>query len=431
MKNILVDENPHWQGKSQHFIKRAKLSELIALLPLKQIITISGIRRCGKSTLAREAIQHLIDSGTHPHNIFFINLEQPAFLEYRHDPGYLNVIYETYLKLINPQGKTYVIFDEIQFFEQWQVYIKSKYENSDIKFIITGSNSSMLSSDLNTLLSGRSLNIHLDTFSFEEFLDYKGIDYSSEVSRIRSKIDIARAKDEYLEWGGFYEVFEVSDERIKKDLLISYAKNIIYQDIIPRYKIRNSEVIERLFFYLLSNITGTLNYTTLAKTFDISDKTIKEYINYFEDAFLLKRIDKYHTKPKERIKSAKKIYALDNGFLQIAPRHSENRGIALENLVFNVLNKTGSELSYMKDNFEVDFLCDGTLYQVAYDISDDKTRKRELRSFQHFKSNRTQEYKLITYETTETIGDVEVIDVDTLILGSNQSLSVLRDFDPK
>ncbi len=416
MKIILIEENPHWQGKTKNYIKREKLSTLIEFLPLKQVITISGIRRCGKSTLTKEAIQYLIDTGTNPHNIFSINLEQPSFLEYKHDPNYLNVIYESYLKLINPQGKVYVIFDEVQFFEQWQVFVKSKYENSDIKFIVTGSNSSMLSSDLNTLLSGRSLNIHLDTFSFREFLDYKGIDYSNEMRRISNKIEIARAKDEYLTWGGFYEVFEVESESIKKELLISYAKNIIYQDIIPRYKIRNSEVIERLFFYLLNNITGALNYSTLSKIFDISDKTIKEYINYFEDVFLLKRIDKYHTKQKEQIKSSKKIYALDNGFLQIAPKHSKNLGIALENNVFNVLNQTGSQLTYMKDSYEVDFLCDDILYQVAYDINDEKTKKRELRAFEHFKNKKNQRCQLVTYDTIETIGDVEVISVDEFIL---------------
>jgi len=179
----------------------------------------------------------------------------------------------------------------------------------------------MLSNELNTLLSGRSLNIHLDTFSFTEFLDFKNIAYRNELDRISNKIAIYRAKEEYLIWGGFYEVMEVDDENIKKDILLSYAKNIIYQDIVPRYNIRNSEAVERLFFYLLTTVTGQLNYTTLSDTFDVSDKTIKEYINYFEDVFLLKRIDKFHNKPKERIKSSKKIYALDNGFIQIAPKN--------------------------------------------------------------------------------------------------------------
>ena len=209
MKNILIDQNPHWNNKKEIFVTREKLNDLISYLPLKQVITITGIRRCGKSTLARQAIQYLIDDGIEAKNILFINLEQPYFLEYRHDANYLNTIYDEYIKLINPKGKVYVIFDEIQFFDNWQVYIKSKYESSDIKFIITGSNSSMLSNDLNTLLSGRSLNIHLDTFSFREFLYYKEIEHDSEYDQVKNKIDIMRAMDEYLKWGGFFEVFEV------------------------------------------------------------------------------------------------------------------------------------------------------------------------------------------------------------------------------
>ena len=415
MKNILIEQNPHWQGVVQAFVKREQLNRLIEFLPLKQIITISGIRRCGKSTLAKQAIAYLMDTGTNPHNILFINLEQPGFLEYRHDPDYLNVIYDAYRKLANPKGKVYVIFDEVQFFDQWQVFVKSKYENSDIKFIITGSNSSMLSNELNTLLSGRSLNIHLDTFSFKEFLDFKGIDYSDEMTRITNKIDIARAKDEYMQWGGFYEVFEVESESVKKEILLSYARNIIYQDIIPRYNIRNSEVVERLFFHLLNHAAGILNYTTLAKTFEISDKTIKEYINYFEDVFLLKRIDKYHNKQKEQIKSSKKIYVLDNGFLQIATKHSKNMGVSLENLVFNLLNQKDSTVTYLKENYEIDFLCEDTLYQVSYDISDEKTKKRELQAFEHFRFDQIKKNRLITYETTEKLENIDIVGIEDFI----------------
>jgi len=416
MKNILIEQNPHWDNIKQKFVKREKLAKLIEYLPLKQIITITGIRRCGKSTLARQAIEYLVDSGVDAQNILFINLEQPYFLQYRDDAAYLDIIYEEYLKLMNPSGKVYIVFDEIQFFKNWQVYIKSKYESSDIKFIITGSNSSMLSNDLNTLLSGRSLNIHLDTFTFKEFLDYKNIDYSSEYKQIKNRIDIKRAMDEYLKWGGFFEVFEVESEVIKKDILISYAKNIIYQDIVPRYKIRNSEVLERLFFYLLSNVTGVLNYTTLAKTFDISDKSIKEYINYFEDVFMLQRIDKFHTKQKEQIKSTKKIYSLDNGFLQIAPKHSKNFGSSMENLIFIMLHHKEEKVSYLKDTYEIDFFSNNTLTQVSYDISDEKTKKRELNAFKHFKLNAKIRCELITYNTDDIIDYVDIVSIDKYLL---------------
>ncbi|RBQ30961.1 ATPase [Arcobacter sp. FW59] len=415
MKNILIEQNLHWQNKVYKSVRREALDKLISYLPLKQIITITGIRRCGKSTLSKQAINHLINSGVNAQNIFFINLENPMFLEYKNDASFLGVIYEEYLKLINPKGKIYCIFDEIQYFENWQVYIKSKYETSDIKYIITGSNSSMLSNELNTLLSGRSLNIHLNTFSFKEFLDYKNIKYSNEFEQISNHIEIQRAKEMYLKWGGFYEVFDVEDELIKKEILLNYVKNIIYQDIVPRYGIRNSQILERLFFYLLSNSTNLINYTTLSQTFDISDKTIKEYINYFEDTFLLKRLDKFHNKQKEIVKSFKKIYSLDNGFLQIAPKFSTNFGMSLENMVFIVLNQRVENLYYLKDLQEIDFFDTNKLYQVSYDISEAKTKQRELNAFSYFNKENRYRNLLITYNINESIDDIEVLSFEKFI----------------
>ena len=138
IKNILIEQNPHWNKMPENYAKREQLDRLLGFLPLRQIITVTGIRRCGKSTLVKSAIKRLIEDGINPKNILFVNLEQPYFLEFRHNPSYLGDVIDEYLKLVNPQGKIYVAFDEIQFFENWQVFIKSKYESSDIKFILTG-----------------------------------------------------------------------------------------------------------------------------------------------------------------------------------------------------------------------------------------------------------------------------------------------------
>ena len=418
IKEILNEQNRHWFNEKKEYVKREKFQILLKYLPLKQVITITGIRRCGKSSLAKMAINHLIENGTNPINILFVNLEQPYFLEYQQDATFLNKIYDEYLKLANPTGKTYVIFDEIQFFDNWEVFIKSKYESSDIKFIVTGSNSSMLSSELATLLTGRSLNIHLDTFSFKEFLDYKNIDYSDKLQQVNNKIQIARAKEEYLKWGGFYEVFEIEDEFTKKSLLVSYIRNIIYRDIVPRYNIRNSQTVEKLFFYLLNNATTVLNYTTLSKTFELSDKTIKEYISYFEEIFAMERIDKYHTKPKERIKSVKKIYIKDNGFLQVAPKKAPNLGTLLENSIYNYLSSKTEDVTYLKDTYEIDFYDEKTLFQVSYNIEDDKTKQRELRAFEHF-NNESQKVKLITFDTNEEIDDIEIVSFERFIFNDD------------
>ena len=108
IKNILNEQNKHWFNEKKEYVKRGKFQILLKYLPLKQVITITGIRRCGKSTLAKMAINHLIENGTNPINILFVNLEQPYFLEYQNDATFLDKIYEEYLKLVNPTGKTFL-----------------------------------------------------------------------------------------------------------------------------------------------------------------------------------------------------------------------------------------------------------------------------------------------------------------------------------
>ncbi|AHF01372.1 ATPase [Thiomicrospira aerophila AL3] len=423
MKEVLIEQNPHWTQPPKTYAHREALAKLVSYLPLKHIITITGIRRCGKSTLAKMAINHLIEQGTAPTNILFVNLEQPIFLEYRHQPQYLQTVIDTYKTLCNPSGRIFVIFDEVQFFENWQVFVKSKYEIEDIKFIITGSNSSMLSAEINTLLTGRTLTLHLTPFNFREYLHYKGIAHDTEIQRIQNRIQIEIAKEEYLNWGGFYEVMETNDPIIKKDLLNSYAKNIIYRDIVPRFKIRQTEIIERLFYYLLGQATQTLNYTELANLFEMSDKSIKEYISHFENVFLFKRIDNFHTKPKERLKSVKKLYVLDNGFLQVAPKNSPGLGQSLENLVFCHLYQQNPMLTYRKAQYEVDFYSQQTLYQVAYQINQPKTQQRELNAFAHFKQPNDR-CVLITYtgiEIEQTPADIQEQSIDNLLLNIDES----------
>lgn len=384
IKTILTEQNPHWHGEQYRFVAREQLQTLIDYLPLRQIITISGIRRCGKSVLAKQGIQHLLEQGVAPTQILFLNLEQPWFIEYRHQAAYLNTLYDTYLQLTNPQGKVYVFLDEVQFFHNWQVFVKSKYESSDIKFIVTGSNSSLLSHDLNTLLSGRSLNIHLNTFSFREYLHYLGIAYHDALSRTRNRIAILQAFDTYLQWGGFFEVFTAPTPAIRQAILLSYAQNILYQDIVPRHQIRNATTLEHLFFYLMTHVTGEINYTTLSQTFGISDKTLRDYLDHFEATFLIKRLERFHHKPKERIKAPKKLYALDNGFLQTATKPTRNLGQALENLVFIELQRRSNTLSYVRDTYEIDFFDGQILYQVSYTLEAEKTRRREQHALEHF-----------------------------------------------
>ncbi len=405
MDSILIDDNPHWDSPDPYagYVPREKLSVAMGFMKAKEVIAILGARRVGKSSLARLMIRSLLPT-TNPRNIFFINLEKPSFIPYKNDPTYLDTIYETYLKIAEPDMKEriYVFIDEIQIFADWEVFIKSRYENSNIKFIVTGSNSSLLSSSYATMLTGRVLKLTLNSFSFSEFLTYKAIPHTTRLERARHRIDIKRALDEYLKWGGYYSVFSNDELHTKKEYLKNIAEDIILKDIVPRYSIKNSAAIRDLFYYIVSNATTTINYASLAKKLSMDPKTIKEYVDYFEDNFLIRRISRHHTKLTAQINSPKKVYLTDNGFLNLGISPERNQGAMLENIVCNHWHD--HEITYLLENKECDFFVGGKLYQVSYTISEEKTRKRELEGLEFFMNalNRNEGY-LITYDTGETI----------------------------
>ncbi|MDF1878398.1 ATP-binding protein [Sulfurimonas sp. SAG-AH-194-C20] len=419
MESVILEDNPHWLNSSIYnsFEKRDVLKKTISLLTTKEIIALIGARRVGKSTIAKLLINELLKT-VDAKNIFFINLEKPDFIPYKNDAAYLDKIYDEYLKLANPNKneKIYFFIDEIQIFQNWEVFIKSKYENSNIKFIITGSNSSLLTSNYSTVLTGRVFKVLVHSFSFLEFLEFKKIAHKTTLEQVSNKIEISRAKDEYLKWGGYYSVISTEDESIKKEYLKNIAEDIILKDIVPRYKIKNSSAIHDLFFYVVSNATTSMNYSTLAKKIGIDAKMIKEYVGYFEDNFLISTISAYHNKLTKQIKSTKKVYINDNGFLNLGVNRSKNLGNILENMVFTILNQKSENITYMKDTKEIDFCVDNSdLYQVSYDIHDEKTRKRELDAFEHFNSNNTKQNTLITYDTNEENENVEIVSVEKFI----------------
>ena len=342
-------------------------------------------------------------------NIFLINLEKPEFIPYKSDANYLNKIYEEYLKIAEPdmKQKIYFFIDEIQVFNNWEFFIKSKYENSNIKFIITGSNSSLLSSNFATLLSGRVLKLQIFSFSFREFLSYKGVEFNSPLLLAKNRLQISKLKDEYLKWGGYFSVISNSSETVKKEILKNIAEDIILKDIVPRYSIKNSQAIRELFYYLVSNATTLINYTKLANKLGLDPKTVKEYIYYFEDNFLISQISNYNKKLANQIKSTKKLYILDNGFLNLGVNRSQNLGIRFENEIFNTLNRRFDEVNYILDrNYEIDFIAENRCFQVAFDIENQDVLKRELKAFNSF--DNCKKY-LITYDENLKIDNVEVL----------------------
>ncbi|OQX76669.1 MAG: hypothetical protein B6D64_09475 [Bacteroidetes bacterium 4484_276] len=346
-------------AKQGIFRTRNALSEALPLMPLKHIISIVGVRRCGKSTLMKELVRVALNE-TIEDNILYINLEHPYFNQFKGDVDNLRKIYDIFKKKVIPGNKCFVFFDEIQFFNDWQVFIKSLYEKNEAKIILTGSNSRLFSSELATLLSGRAIPLKIYPFSIEEA--------GAEVGH-------------YLIYGGFPEV--VLDEGPPKQLAEVYFKNILYQDVIPRFKVQNTLAMENLSYYLLSQASKEISYNTLKSISRLDDKTAKLYTSYLQDANLLYVISNYDFSLKKLIGNKKKVYLVDPLFTLLSFKHSPDSGRLFENYIFMVLKRIGKDIYFHQNGGECDFIIkDGlkitSAVQVCYELTDNN-RNREIK----------------------------------------------------
>lgn len=388
-EKIIIEQNPHWKSElyPQGF-RRERFNKLLDFLPLPHVVAVSGARRVGKSTMLKQLINYLIlEQKVSPQNIFFMNLENPFLAQYASDVQFLQTLFEDYVSMTKPQGLIYCFLDEVQFFNNWPVFVKSLYEQKKVKFFITGSNSSLLSDDLMTLLSGRTLSIEMLPFSFKELAQEKLLIRDSVLDDVQNSEQLKALMEEYLHYGGFPDIVFAPSKSTAFDILGSYTKTVLYQDVAPRLQLKKPLGLERLFVYLISTIGTPFSYYSLSKIFDLSDKTIKEYVEAFTDSFLLFPIDQFSFSIKQQIRSAKKCYAIDPGHINAtAFKFSENRGRLLENIVYLELRRRNFEVytHKTKDDLEVDFIAKKlnqlTLIQVTNSMNAQATRQRELQA---------------------------------------------------
>ena len=374
---------------------------------------ITGIRRCGKSYLLEEIYKkYLIDSGVNEKNIIIIDLEEEENYEY-YDPINLS---NHVLDLCDKDKMNYVFIDEIQnvvsiinpvFTDGKHIKAKSKDENAitfakivlslskkkNIDLYVTGSNSKMLSTDVQTEFRDRATNINVNPLSFEEYMKY-------------TNLEEYRAINEYLTYGGMPLAVLKEREEDKKDYLTNLFETTYFKDIIERYKFRKAEALDELCT-LLSTCVGTLiNSEKLSNTYKsktknkIDSETVTSYVNAFKDANIIREANRYDVKGKEIISSLKKYYFIDTGLRNARLNFAFlDEGQMLENVVYNELIYNGYSVSVgtydkveknknnksIRRTYEIDFLATkGTrMYyiQVASDINNEETRNRELKPY--------------------------------------------------
>ncbi len=353
-------------------IDREKTREIINLKSLKMPVIITGVRRCGKSSLLKIIKDELK-----------LKEKEYLYIDFN-DERLINFSTEDFQKITgfldeNDYRDNCVLFiDEIQEAKGWEKWIE-RIRKKHVIFI-SGSNSKLLSREISTVLTGRSVNSSLYPFSFKEFLKSKQLDIKDWKISLKTQSQVRKNFDIFIEAGGFPQRV-ISDESI---IVSELYENILYRDIIGRFNKNLVKPIKEISLYLISNISSDISLRTLSSISGIKNiATVKKILDAFENAFLYFTSSKFDYSMKKQIQNPKKIYCVDNGFVtSLGFRFSQNKGNHLENFVAIELKRREKEFYYHKENFECDFVIKENLkiieaIQVCFDLNE-KNEKREF-----------------------------------------------------
>jgi len=371
IKRAIVDKEEDLKGKmkSEKIIERELKIDRIST---DAATIISGVRRCGKSILA-----------------FLLTLnKQAAYVNFEDErlqveARNLNLILEAIASL---KGEVeFIVFDEIQYIKGWERFVSRLLPTR--KIIITGSNARLLSKEFATFLSGRHIDYELFPFSFREYLKFNNFTPNVYLTR-----DISKTREllkEYIKTGGFPLTFKLG-----RNFLVENYKDIVERDVIQRYKVKYGKVLKELAKYYISTVAREISFNKLKNILNVkSVQTIKNYSEFLSNSYLIFFLEKYSPKLKLQMISPKKVYCIDNGFVEtMSFKASEDFGRLMENLVAVELMRRKSywfknqEIYYWKDyqQNEVDFVVrEGEkikqLIQVTYASNKNEIETREIK----------------------------------------------------
>lgn len=360
---------------------------------------VIGVRRSGKSTMCRKVLREANVKAA------YVNFDDERLAKTQ-TSDLNNILEALYIVYGDFQ---YLFLDEVQNIEGWPLFV-NRLLRQKMHLIVTGSNAKLLSNELTTHLTGRHHKITLFPFSFEEYARMKQLD--TQALTTKGQAAVKRELNTYLMNGGLPELLIEKDSQ---GYIMALLEAIIKRDITLRFKVRYPEVLQRLATYLIDNFAQEYNATTIAELLGVSDHTIDTYCGYLQEAFLLLALKKFSYKSRERIRDSK-IYVIDNAFISNRTNtfSTENLGWRLENAIYIELlhraSKRFADVFYYRDRtFEVDFIVakDGVveeLYQVCYDMTNEKTRKREVNSLlQGATKFHCSNLTILTFDEQETI----------------------------
>ena len=358
---------------AEHEVERTSYLDKLEMFRdrTKVIKIITGVRRCGKSTLMMQFIRRLEASGVPKENIIHMNLESSDMYKIKDHvdlSSYLN-------EQISGKGRHYIFLDEIQEVKNWEKAVNALIIDHDADVYITGSNSRMLSSELSTYLTGRFTAISMLPLSFKEF-----VELNSYMGR-----SVQELFELFITYGGFPGANPVSGDAFARTSLKDLYSSILFWDVVSREGMRNSNELDRLMKYMMVNIGNPVSSNSIAKGMgDINRATVEKYLGFMEQAFMLYRADRFDLKGTS-LNPSPKYYAVDQGIRNMSLGFdTSDVGRILENIVFLELIRRGNEVMIGKwDAKEVDFVVSlpnggKEYFQVCYDINLEDTREREL-----------------------------------------------------
>ncbi len=353
----------------------------------KRIIIVSGVRRCGKSTLIQ---QKLLQTG----DALFVNFEDPRLINFTLED------FSQLEKIAAETGKNLLVLDEVQNINHWELFARAANERG-VQLFITGSNAEMLSRELGSRLTGRYKQIELFPFNYLEFLTFKKL--------IRN----LESFEEYFESGGFPEYLEEKDD----DYLRTLLRNIIIRDIAVRRNITNENLLVRLAVHLLSNVGKEFSYNNISGILEIkSVRTVIDYCDYLKESYLFDFIPMYSTSVKKQQVNPKKCYSVDPVLAKAnSLSFSKDLGRRLENFVFNRLRREYHELFYFrKEGSECDFLVKQNelitkAVQVCWEVNNENM-KREVNGLKEaMLSTGAEEGVIITCRQEDQLDGIKLV----------------------
>ena len=366
------------------------LTQLIQNKDVDLVKIITGIRRCGKSSLLDLFHQYLLQSGVLDDHIFHMNLES---LRFRNLSNYLN-FYDYVSERIPKNGKTYLIFDELQVINHWEKAIESFRLDFDVDIYITGSNAYLLSTEFSTLLSGRYVEIRMLPLSFKEFLNFYKFD---------ENITIEEKFQKYLQFGGMPILREYQFNELRSNqALEGIYSTVVLKDILQRNNQTDQLMLNKITLFLCSNIGNITSPNNIGNVLshegeinnkNIASKTVNKYIDMLRSAFIFYSVGRYDIKGKQLLKTLEKNYIIDMGFRNMLLGYRDaDRGHILENIVFLELIRREYRVYIGKvGETEVDFVCEKPnekIYiQVTETIGSQETLERELRPLRMISDN--------------------------------------------